>query len=399
MTWLALSALALWVYAYAGYPALLALFALGRRSAVVPSAPAAPPENADWPSVGITIPAYNEAHAIAATLTAVLASDYPAHRRQIVVISDASTDGTDDIVRGFAHRGVELLRQPERKGKTAAENAARAVMRGDIVINTDASVRVHPAAIRELALAFHDPTVGVASSRDVSVARVDVDLDVAANAGEGAYVGYEMWVRSLETRLSGIVGASGSLFAIRRHLHAEFLPDTLSRDFAAALVARLRGFRAVSVTGAICYVPRGASLRQEYRRKVRTMARGLATLAYFRRLLNPFAWGVFAWMLASHKLARWLLPWASLSLAVAVVALAPYSMVAVAALVVGAAVLGLAAAGWYWPTTRPMPRVISMPAYTVTGLVAGLHAWWQLVAGKRAAIWEPTRRETPFAGR
>ncbi len=381
-------AIGLWVYCYAGYPLLLRLLATVR--APVPEAH----DPASWPFIGITIPAYNEAQSIAATLDAVLAADYPAERRQVVVISDASSDGTDDIVRRYAARGVELVRQPERRGKTAAENAARAVLRGEIVVNTDASVRIHPDSIRQLIRAFTDPGVGVASSRDVSVDK----MTAASNVGESAYVGYEMGVRALETRVSGIVGASGSLFAIRSHLHREFLPETLSRDFAAALVARLNGYRSVSVAEAICYVPRGASLRQEYRRKVRTMARGLATLLYHRRLLNPLRYGAFAWMLASHKLARWMLPWATLAMALALLGLAAESAPA-RLIVAGAVVLVvLAAAGWYWPPGRRMPRIISLPAFTLAGIVAGLHAWLKLFSGQQAATWEPTRREaTPAA--
>src|SRR5207245_7201651 len=102
-----------------------------------------------------------------------------------------------------------------------------------------------------------------------------------------AYVGYELWVRDLETSLSGIVGASGWLCAIRRDLHMHTRPDGLSRDFGSALVAREHGYRAVSVPAAVCYVPRSNSLRREYRRKVRTMARGLRTLWHKRSLLSP----------------------------------------------------------------------------------------------------------------
>src|SRR5439155_25391253 len=108
------------------------------------------------------------------------------------------------LFRSLADRGVELLRLPERRGKTAAENAARAHLRGTIIVNTDASVRIALQALKTLVAAFADPTVGVASGRDVSVARVGAE----ANAGESTYVGYEMWVRDLETRVSGIVGAS-----------------------------------------------------------------------------------------------------------------------------------------------------------------------------------------------
>jgi cellulose synthase/poly-beta-1,6-N-acetylglucosamine synthase-like glycosyltransferase len=385
---LAWSAIGLWLYCYVGYPAALRILAAIRAK------PARGADQPQWPMVGITIPAYNEARSIAETLEAVLACEYPAARRQIVVISDASTDGTDEIVTTFASRGVELVRQPVRRGKTAAENAARAVLRAEIVVNTDASVRVHRQSIRQLVRAFEDPLVGVASSRDVSVAR----MTVASNAGESAYVGYEMWVRGLETTVSGIVGASGSLFAIRTHLHQEFLPEGLSRDFAAALVARLRGYRAVSVAEAICFVPRGASLRQEYRRKVRTMARGLATLWYFRRLLDPVRYGLFAWMLASHKLARWVLPWATAALAVAIAVLARDAWPARGLLAVGLALGALGALGWFWPEDRAMPRAVSLPAFTLAGILAGMHAWLRLLAGRQTAVWEPTRRQSAPTG-
>src|SRR5207245_7881979 len=108
------------------------------------------------------------------------------------------------------------------------------------------------------------------------------------------------------------VRASVCRYQIRSELHMGRVPEDLSRDFAAALTAREHGRRAVSVPAALCLVPRGASLRQEYRRKVRTITRGLATLTHKRALLNPLRYGVFAWMLFSHKVCRWLVPGAGL---------------------------------------------------------------------------------------
>src|SRR5690606_39198192 len=121
------------------------------------------------------------------------------------------------------------------------------------------------------------------------------DLSAEGNQGESGYVGYEMRVRALETRLGSIVGASGSFFAMRREIHEPDFPEQLSRDFASALMAVERGFRAVSVEEAICLVPRTRSLRTEFRRKARTMARGLETLWYKRHLMNPLKHGAFAW--------------------------------------------------------------------------------------------------------
>ena len=271
----------LFVYAYVAYPVLLKLFGLTRPAPLVLGDPA------EWPSITVVVPAYNEEHTIRRTIESLLALEYPAHRRQILVLSDASTDGTDEAVRSYADRGVELFRLPTRSGKTAAENLALPRIHGDIVVNTDATIRILPASLKPLIRVFQDPSVGVASGRDVSVG----DITVEATGGESGYVGYEMWVRALETRVGSIVGASGCFYAIRRHLHLIEVPPALSRDFASALTAREHGLRAVSVEAALCLVPRTASLMREFRRKIRTMARGLATLWYKRHLLNPSGTG------------------------------------------------------------------------------------------------------------
>src|SRR2546428_488210 len=174
-------ALGFCLYTYIGYPALLKLAGSLRRA----SRRAAPPQQ--WPSISITIPVHNEVEVIAGTLARILELDYPAERRQILVVSDASSDGTDAIVSSFADRGVELLRLPERRGKTAAENAARAHLRGAIIVNTDASVRIHPQAPKALITAFAEPTAGAAPARDGGVARARA----GGNPREARASGYE----------------------------------------------------------------------------------------------------------------------------------------------------------------------------------------------------------------
>jgi len=366
------------LYAYVGYP--LILLALRRR----PRRSASPSR---WPDVSITVPIHNEAANLRGLLENLLTLEYPG-RRQILVVSDGSTDPSDAIVATYAERGIELLRLTERRGKTAAENAARPYLKGEIIINTDASVRLHPRAVMELVAAFADPSVGVASACDVSVANPETQ----ANAGEGAYVGYEMWVRDRETAVDGIVGASGCLYAIRADLHMHPVPEALSRDFSAALTAREHGRRAVSVPAALCFVPRSASLHQEYRRKVRTITRGLATLAHRRALLNPLRYGPFAWMLFSHKVCRWLVPWALVMALGALGALAVTSLLARIALAGAVGLSTLAGIAWLRPAGEPMPRLLALPAYVAAGNLAVLQAWLRFWAGRSAPVWEPTRR-------
>ena len=371
-------------YTAAGYPLLLRAIARSRP----PLVPA--PLGDTPPMVTVVLPAFNEERQIAAAVEALLALEYPRERLQLLVVSDGSTDATDRIVEGYAPQGVELLRIEERGGKTRAENMAAPHIRGEIVVNTDASIRLHPGAVRALVPWFADPEVGVASGRDVSVG----DMETRANVGETGYVNAEMDLRALETRVAGIVGASGSLYAIRKELHLLPVPEGLSRDFSAALTARRHGYRAVSVDDAICYVPRTPSLQREYRRKIRTVTRGIQTLWHNRDLLNPARHGLFAWMLFSHKLCRWLIPWAGVAGAVGLSLLAlSGERWAALPLIMALPVLALTALAWRWPAGRPLPRAVSMPAFAVLSSVAILLATLRAAAGSNQAVWEPTRRD------
>ena len=346
--WVISAAVAFTLYTYLVYPLLLIGLAVSQRR----RPPVAP--LAEWPSISVVLPVYNEEAIIRDTLENLLQLDYPVDRRQILVLSDASTDRTDAIVSEYASRGVELLRMQRRRGKTVAENAALALLRGDIIVNSDASVQLEPGALKRLIASFADPTVGVASSTCVSVARIDGD----ANRGQSSYL-----------------------------------------DFAAPLIARERGFRAVSVADAICLKPRVLSLRREYRRKVRTITRGWHTVYFKRQLLNPLRYGAFAWILATHKICRWLVPHVS---ALALVTLAclvrstPWAGWGLGL----AAFAGLCAAlGWWWPEGRQLPQPLAVPAYIVLGQLAALHASIRAVAGKDTPTWEPARQEPEAARR
>ena len=385
--WLLAIAVAFAGYTYVGYPLLLGLAGLFRRG----RSPVASP--VEWPVISIVLPVYNEETVVRQTLENLLRLDYPADRRQILVVSDASIDQTDAIVREYAGRGVELLRLPRRGGKTAAENSALPLLRGDIIVTTDASARPQRGALKPLIASFADPTVGVASGHYVSVARAEG----RANHGESWYVGYDMWVRLLETRVAGIPGAAGCFHAVRAPIHLRVLPEDISRDFAAALLAREHGLRAVSVESAVCTVPRVPSLRKEYRRKVRTIVRGWHTLRFKRALLNPFRHGFFSWILASHKVCRWVFPHVALPALVALVCLAQtFSWARWGAGLAAAAAL-CAALAWWWPEQRRLPKVVALPAYLVVGNVAALHASIRAVKGERTPLWEPTRREVERA--
>lgn len=368
--------------AYAGYPALLAIGARIRRRPPLPSQ-----DPAEWPEVTVVVPVFNEERSLPGALDALLQCDYPVGKRHVLVVSDASTDGTDAIVSGYADRGVRLVRMPERKGKTAAESAAAPFFRGSLVITTDATTRIQPRSLKALVRVFQDPAIGLASGRDVSIA----GGDPASTGSESGYVGYEMWVRSLETASGSIVGASGCFFAIRPELFDPAFPESLSRDFASTLLTVERGYRAVSVSAATCLVPRSSSLGGEYRRKVRTMARGLGTLWYKKGLMAFRRDPWFSVALIGHKLIRWL-----------VFLLAPLSLFGLALLATrypaAQVILGLTVVGillgllaFRWPAGR-IPRPLAVLGFAVSSFVAGFMAWLKVFRGEQNPVWEPTRR-------
>jgi len=375
---IALAPVAVAVYGYVVYPLLL--WVIGQNRPGLSPADA----NWDWPTVTVTVPVYNAAGRIRHTLESLLKSDYPAGRLQILVLSDASTDGTDEIVRSFESRGVQLWRAPERRGKTSIENSAVPLALGEIIVNVDATVEVPSASLKKLVSVFADNSVGVASGRDVSVGASNT------SGGESGYVRFEMRVRDLETRVGSIVGASGCFFGIRRSIHDRPLPNDLSWDFASALVARTKDYRSVSVADAICVVPSSGQMHAELARKARTMTRGLKTLFHFREVMNPLRYGSFALMLISHKLCRWL-PYL----------LAPFALVAwiyvgtqrpmFGSLLGGGIALSVVAYGLAHRGYK-LPRPMTWVAFATASFAAGSLAWYDALRGTRTAVWNPTER-------
>lgn len=382
---IAFAPLVIAAYAYLGYPAVLWILArlVPNRIASVTSR--------TWPTVTVTVPVYNAVSGIRTTLEGLVGLDYPRDRLQLLVLSDASSDGTDAVVREYAGRGVELLRSSERRGKTAAENDAITVARGDIVVNVDATVVVPADSLKRLVRVFDDPTIGVASGCDISIGGGFPEVARA----ESNYVGYEMWLRDLETRAGSIVGASGCFYGIRRSVHDQPLPRELSWDFASPLVARKKGYRSVSVRDAVCMVPRTPKIQTELRRKVRTMARGIQTLFYHRALMNPLRYRGFALMLISHKLLRWL-PYllAPVSL-LALGYLATQSGIAQSILAILCVTLLLGTAGIRQSGLGRLAP-IAAAGFLVAVLAAGFLAWCEVLRGAHLETWEPTPR--PDAG-
>jgi peptidoglycan/xylan/chitin deacetylase (PgdA/CDA1 family) len=295
MATLAAFSLAVLVFIYAGYPLLLA--------AIVRLRGARPVRHGDrLPPVSLVISAYNEAEVIRAKLENAVQLDYPRELLEIVVISDASTDATDDIAREFAaSHGVVLARQPERAGKTAGLNRTVPALRGEIIVFSDANAMYERNALRMLVRNFADPQVGCVTGQ----AKYVEGSRSAADSGERTYWDYEVYIKRLETALGSAVGGDGAIYGIRAHLWQP-LPATAINDFLNPLQIVNAGWRAVYEPDAICYEDTAGTPAREYRRRVRIVSRSWRAVFQVPGVLNPFRTGWFSFSLVSHKMLRWL---------------------------------------------------------------------------------------------
>jgi glycosyltransferase involved in cell wall biosynthesis len=363
------------VYAYAGYAACLWGLTRVRRR---------PVRAADvTPAVSFIITVHNEAKRISAKLENTLAQDYPADRLEIVVASDCSTDETDHIVRSYADRGVRLIRAAERRGKEHAQKLAVEHASGEILVFSDVATELDPGGIRHIVRNFSDATVGCVSSVD---RMIGTD---GRPTGEGGYVKYEMRLRQLETEIGSVVGLSGSFFAARRSICMPWPVDVPS-DFTIVFNAVSRGLRGISDPRSVGYYRDLADPSREYARKVRTVVRGVSGLLKHRTLLNPFRYGIFAWQLASHKLCRWLVPFAMLIAAASNLLLAREPGLYRWLLVIQALFYGLAVLAIRWPT-RAL-QVWRPVGFLVLANVSILDAWLRLLRGQTAVMWTPSQR-------
>jgi glycosyltransferase involved in cell wall biosynthesis len=372
------AAIAVAGYAYLGYPALLLALVRLRPAPPVAKAPITP-------SVSFIISAHNEERRICAKIENTLRCDYPSERFEILVASDGSSDRTDALVSEYASYGVRLVRTGTRQGKEAAQKLAVEAARGEIVVFSDAGTELAPDGVRKIVMSFADPTVGCVSSVD---ALIDADGNLS---GEGAYVRYEMLLRRLESALGSVVGLSGSFFAVRRSACREWAIDVQS-DFNTLLNCVRMGLRGVSDEESVGYYRGVARETREFERKVRTVLRGITTLMRRAMLLDPLRYGLFAWQLVSHKLCRWLVPFAMLAaLGANLVLLRSDASVYKATLGLQLAFYVAAVAG-LTSAALASRSVFKLAGFLLLANASILTAWYRYWRGERVLMWAPSER-------
>ena len=367
------------LYTYVGYPALVYVLSRLRGRDVAR-------REEFLPTVSVVIAAYNEERDLAAKLENTLALDYPKDRLEIIVASDCSDDRTDDIAREFAARGVRLHRQAERLGKTAAQNAAVGLARGEIILFSDATTLYRPDVLRAMLPNFADASVGCVAGRLVYVDPGDSSV----GSGAKSYWGYETFLKRHESRVSSLIGVSGCLYAVRRSSYVPLYHEACS-DFIIATKMVEQGLRAVYEPRAVCTEETNRRADKELRMRVRVITQTLSDLWRHRAMMNPLRAGFYAVELVSHKVFRYLVPLFLAAVLLASAALAPRSPFYLLAFAGQVCFYALALAGLALERRGVRHRLLALPQYFLLANVASVLAFYKFLSGERYARWEAIR--------
>jgi cellulose synthase/poly-beta-1,6-N-acetylglucosamine synthase-like glycosyltransferase len=371
-------AMTLVLFTYAGYPALM--FAISRLSP-------RPVIRADiQPSVSLIIAARNEQGDIAAKLENALALDYPKYLLQIIVASDCSDDETDEIVRGFANRGVILSRQNAREGKTRAQQRAAPVSNGEILVFSDATSRLEPDTLRKLTRAFADPSVGCVAGSLVYYS----GESPAVAKGCRSYWDYERLLKSWESDAGSLVGVSGCLYAVRRSCYAKLANDMID-DFVIAIEMQLQGLHTVYEPEAVCGESANSRRRDEFRMRVRVIEQTMNALHRYGRLLDARKHGMFMFQIFCHKALRYATPlplalaFFANSLALGAGHFFRYAFFAQLLFYFAAFI------GWIGDRWGMRLGPLALPYYFVLVNAAAPVAFLKFMRGETHVVWEPLR--------
>jgi cellulose synthase/poly-beta-1,6-N-acetylglucosamine synthase-like glycosyltransferase len=365
-------------YTYLGYPVFVYLLSriFGRdvnRAAMEPT-------------VSVIITAYNEEKNIRAKLENTLSLNYPKDKIEVIVASDGSTDGTDEIVGQFESRGVRLYRKDGRVGKTDTQNGAVATATGEVLLFSDATTLYQGDVLRALVPNFADPSVGCVAGKLIYLDKT------ASGIGTGAksYWSYETFVKEGESRLASLIGVSGCLYAVRRSAYVPMYAEACS-DFMISMVMQRQRLRTIFEPGAVCTEDTHSRTDNEFSMRVRIISQTISDLWLNRDLLNPFRNGLYAVQLVSHKVLRYAVPAFLLLAFVSSALLAASSAAFLLVFLSQCCFYGWAILAWILESRRIKLGLAAVPMYFVLVNLSSVAGFVQFVRGNRFARWETVR--------
>jgi cellulose synthase/poly-beta-1,6-N-acetylglucosamine synthase-like glycosyltransferase len=373
---------ALIVYAYAGYPLLITLISIFIDNKVNT-------EDIE-PSVSLLIAAYNEEKDIGRKLVNSLELDYPADKFEIVVASDGSIDATDDIVRSYEKndRGIRVVlhRVEGRLGKTAAQNSAVRICRGDIIVFSDAASMYDKHAIKALVRNYADPSVGAVSGMYKYINKKGSSVGFATIL----FWNFENFIKRRQTRIRTTTGCCGCIYSVRKDLYTELPPDIIS-DLVEPLSILRKGYRIVFESGALAFEETTEKPKDEFMMRVRVIVRGMNGLLYMRALLNPFKYPFVSFQLFSHKILRWLIPVFCIIILLSNLILAAedgFNRFLLAAQLI---FYSLAITGFFLEKKGIRKKIFYLPMYFTIVNAASLVSLLKVFKGENIVVWQTQR--------
>ena len=371
------TSLAAILYTFLVYPLLLGVIASFRPSRC--------PSPVYQPTISILICAYNEAAGIAQKLDQTLGLDYPKDRVEIVVVSDGSTDETENIVKTYETRNVRLLRTTQRLGKTNAQNEAVTSCVGEVIIFSDATTVYHSQALNKIAAHYADPRVGAVSGR---YQYFDESGLSPTGAGSIFFWNFENFIKISQSRIATISGCCGCIYSIRRTAYTVLSPDIIS-DLVQPLYVIKQGLLVLFEPEAMAYETTTVSSRQELKMRIRVITRAIRGLQSVPDLLNPIKRPWIALQLVSHKVLRWLVPLYISGIFLSTATLIAHPAMGVLFLL-QLCFYGLALVSLILPL-HCRNKFLGLPLYICTMNTAALLAIIQSARGKQYVTWETVR--------
>jgi len=366
-------------YSYLGYPLVLWLIASLRKGASLEI------EKSFVPKVTMLISVYNEEKVIEGKILNTLDLDYPPGLLEVIVVSDGSSDRTEQIVSKYAHKGVRLQSYPGRIGKTACLNQAVPLANGSILVFSDANSQYNKSAIREMVKHFSDTKVGFVTGWTRYLSASDEEKADSL----GIYARIELWTKKLESKINSCVGADGAVFAIRKALYQPLRPTDIN-DFVIPLRINQQGYRGLLEENAYCLEKSAGEGKGEFFRQVRITNRTIRAIFNNASLLNPFKYGLFSFLLFSHKVCKFLVPFFLLLAAVTNL------------LLIGKGALyliGFAVQSFFYLSAllnragvKYLPGLTSLFHTFVLVNAAVFWAWVTYLRGETFTTWAPTQR-------
>jgi len=358
------------LYAHVGYGALIALIARLRPRACARDRQQ---QSDRLPRVSVIVPAYAEESVIAARVANLRELDYPPDELEVIVACDGSPDATAERAR---QAGADVVLELPRGGKIRAQDAGVEHARGEIVAFSDANVTWERDALRRLVAPFADPRIGYVCG----------EVRLVGQAGtnqEGLYWRYEMTLRELESRVRSVTGGNGAIYATRHEAYLVVDP-IMGHDLSFPFNMVKRGWRAVYAPDARASEKMVPTLKGEFARKRRMMGHTWPIVVR-GGMLSPRGYDpLYALMIVSHRILRYLSPFLHAVALGTSIALLPHGWVYAVAVAIQAAVLVAALAAGPFPV-RPL-LLARYYVLTTASLAAGL---WDWLARGTSPGWEP----------